>query len=228
VSFRRVVLNLAAPTKYKFLILNYGVCFKTYAFPLRISELANGLEKRGYEINPQIPFPRPPVAFGATGTLARKGKTVIRVDTSEQALTVADISVKSAMETFDEIGKMLEEDYRINLDSLVGVYEFVVQCEIATEKPAIETVAKNVKLPILNQIEGILGSKLWPIGLRFSGANMKFNSANWFDFSIEPSFERNDSYFVVITYRSAKKDESRSFVESFEEKIEKILELINE
>lgn len=219
---------MAASIKYKFLILNYGVRFNTYSFPLRISELANGLEKKGYEINPQIPFPRPPVSFGVSGTIARKGKTVVRVDMSEQALTVADVSLKSAMDTFDEIVNMLNEDYKINLDSLVGVYEFAVQCEIATEKPAYETIAKNVKLPILNQIEGILESKLWPIGFRFSGANMKFNSGNWFDFSIEPNFERNDSYFVSISYRNAKKEESRSFVESFEKRIDRIFALINE
>lgn len=222
------MLKLATSTKYKFLILNYGVRFNTYSFPLRISELANGLEKKGYAINPRIPFPRPPVSYGASGTLARKGKTVVVVDTREQSLTVADISLKSAMDTFDEIVNVLKEDYGINLDSLVEVYEFEVQCEIGTEKPAYETVAKNVKLPILNQIEGILGGKLWPIGLRFSGANMKFNSADWFDFSIEPNFERNDSYFVTIIYRNAKREESRSFVESFEERIDKILALINE
>jgi len=211
----------------KILALTYGICFNTYFFPLKVNELADSLEKKGYEISPDIPFPRPPVTLGGAGTIARKGKTIIHIDTRGPILTISDVSAKSALACFDEIANILNEDYKINLDSLVGVYEFNTQCEVPTEKKAYETIAKSVSVPILDQIEGILQKKLWSHTLRFGGADMNVNSTTWFEFSIEPSFERNDSYVVSISYRNKEKEELRSFIESFEEKIGKILELID-
>jgi len=211
----------------KILTLNYGICFNTYFFPLKVIELADSLEKKGYEISPDIPFPRPPVALGGAGTIARKGKTIIHIDTRGPILTISDVSVKSALDCFDEIANMLNEDYKINLDSLVGVYEFSTQCEVPTEKKVYETIAKNVEIPILDQIGEILQKKLWPLTLRFGGADMNVNSTNWFEFSIEPSVERNDSYIIGIACRNKEKEELRSFIESFEEKINKILKLID-
>jgi hypothetical protein len=212
---------------FKVQALSYGIRFNTYMFPLRISELANDLEKKGYEISPDLPSPVPTVALGGAGPIARKGKTLIHVDTREQVLTIIDVSAKSALDCFDEITGMLKEGHKINLDNLIGVYEFNAQCEVPTQKQAYENIAKNVKVPILDKIEGILEKQLWPSGLRFGGAEMKFNSTNWFEFSIEPNFTRNDSYFININYRNGKKEESRSFTESFEEKIDRIIELID-
>jgi hypothetical protein len=211
----------------KILTLTYGVCFNTYFFPLKITELADSFEKKGYEISPNIPFPRPPMELVGAGVIARKGKTFIHIDTRGPVLTITDVSVKSALTCFDEIANALKEDYKINLDSLVGVYEFNTQCEVPTEKKAYETITKKVRVSILDQIEKILDKKLWPHTLRFGGADMNVNSTTWFDFSIEPSIERNNSYVVVINYRNKEKEELRSFIESFEERISKIIELID-
>lgn len=210
----------------KVLTVNYGICFNTYFFPLKISELVDVLEKKGYEISPGLPFPRP-LVFGGAGTIARKGRTVIHIDTRKQVLTISDVTVKSVLDCYDEITNMLKEAYQINLDSLTGTYEFVAQCEAPAEKQVYETIAKNIEIPILNKIEEILQKKVWPLELRFGGADMKFNSANWFEFSIQPSFVRNDSYLVNIDYRNGNKEESRSFIESFEENINKIIKLID-
>jgi len=209
------------------LVVNFGICFNTYFFPLKTSELADGLEKRGYEISPRIPFPRPPVAVSGAGTIARKGKTVIHVDSRGQVLTVADVSIKSALDTYKEITAMLKEEYQIDLENLIGTYEFNVQCEAPTEKQAYETLAKNVEIPILNQIEQILKKKVCAIELRFGGANMIVNSPNWFDISIEPNFTRNDSYLINASYRTEKKEESIVFLESFEENLNRIMEVID-
>jgi hypothetical protein len=211
----------------KVLASQYGLCFKTYFFPLKTSELVNSLEKRGYEISPRIPFPRPPVALSGSGTIARKGRTVIFVDSRSQVLSIATESVKNALDTCNEIINMLKEDYQIDLESLTGVYEFVVQCEASTDKQASETIAKNVKIPILNQVREIFKKEVQSTAIKFSGAGMKSNSGNWFEFSVEPNFTRDDSYLVNVTHRTEKKEESISFIESIEENINRIIELID-
>jgi hypothetical protein len=211
----------------KIVALDYGVCFNTYFFPLKISELANGLEKRGYEISPDLPVARPPVMLGGSGVIARKGKTMIHVETRRQILTIVDISTKSALECFDEITNMLKEDYKINIEGLIELHEFNAQYEVPTERQAFETIAKNVEVPILNQIGEALEKKLWLLELRFGGAGMKFNSSNWFECTIEPNLARNDSFLVNITYRNKEQKEVRNFMESFEEKVNAITALID-
>lgn len=211
----------------KIVALDYRVCFNTYFFPLQISELANGLEKRGYEISPDLPVTRPPVVLGGSGIIARKGKTIIHVETRGQVLTIVDISTKSALECFDEITNMLKDDYKINIEGLIKLHEFNAQCEVPTERQAFETIAKNVEVPILNQIGEALKKKLWLLELRFGGAGMKFNSSNWFECTVEPNLTRNDSYLVNINYRNKEKEEVRNFMESFEKKVNAITTLID-
>jgi hypothetical protein len=211
----------------KAIAVNYGIHFNTYFFPLKASELFDGLEKKGFEIPQRIPFPRPPVAPSGSGVIARKGKAVIHLDSRSQAITIADVSIKSVLSIYSEIATMLNEDYQINIESLIGTYEFAAQFEARIDKQAYETFSKNIEIPILTQMGEILQKKLSAIEIKFGEKNMNVNSDNWFDFSIEPNYTRNDSYLIDVSNRTQKKEESISLIESIEEKINKIVELIS-
>jgi hypothetical protein len=185
------------------------------------------LEKKGYEMSPALPFPRLPGRLTAIGEIARKGKTVVQVDTSAQMLNITDISVKSAVDCFDEIANILAEDHGFNLDELVKFYCFNATYEIPTEKQAYETIAKNLKIPILENLKENWAVELWPLELKFANANLKANSENWLDISVRPSYERNDSYVISTVYRNTDKAKTLKFVETFEENVIKMIELID-
>jgi len=213
--------------KCKSLAVNYGIYFNTILFPINLVEFVDGLEKKGYEISPALPFPRPPGRLIGAGEIARKGKTVVQVDAGAQMLNIADISLKSALGCFDEIASMLTEDYGVNVDSLARFYNFSATYEIPTQKQAYETIAKNLKVSILGDFEKTMQEEIWPLELRFAGAGLRANSENWFDISIRPSYERDDSYVIAVIYRNSDKAKTQKFVGTCEEKILKIVELID-
>jgi len=213
--------------KCKPLDVNYGIRLKTYLYPLAFHELADSLEKRGYEISSSVPFPRPSGRMTGAGEIARKGKTVVQIDTNAQILVVLDISIKSALDSFDEITKMLIEDHDVNLNDFARFYRFNATYEYSTKKQAYETIARALNFPIFGNLEEIMGEKVWPFELRFGGAGSKVNSENWFDISVRPNVERNDSYFIAVVYRNSDRTKTQNFVKSFEERVTKIIGLID-
>jgi len=159
--------------------------------------------------------------------IARKGKTVVQIDANAQVLSIADISIKSALYSFDEITKMLNEDHGINVNDFARFYSFSATYEFPTKKQAYETIAKALKSPIFKDIEKIIGEEIWPFELRFGGAGLKVNSENWFDIAVRPNLERNDSYIISVVYRNSDRAKTRKFVESFEETVPNIIGLID-
>lgn len=211
----------------KLLSVAYGTHFKTFLYPLTFHELVDSLERKGYKISPALPFPRPPGRMTGAGEIGRKGKTVIQVDTSAQALTIIDISIESALNGFNEIGKMLKEDYDVDVNDFARFYSFVATYEFPTKRQAYETIAKTLRFSIFDDIENIMDEKVWPFELRFGGADLKANSENWFDVTVRPNYERNDSYVVTVVFRNKDRVKTRKFVESFEERMAKVIDLID-
>ncbi|MDH5266104.1 MAG: hypothetical protein OEW62_00345 [Candidatus Bathyarchaeota archaeon] len=213
--------------RYKPLSVTYGIGFNTILYPLTFEEIVESLEKKGYEISPALPFPRPPGRMTGTGEIARKGKTVIQVDTSAQFLTIVDISIKSALTCFDEIANILKEDHDVDVNDIARFYSFVATYEFPTKKQAYKTIAKALRFSIFDDLEKIMDEKIWPFGLRFGGADLRVNSENWFDITVRPNFERNDSYVISVVFRNSDRVKTRKFVESFEERMAKVIGLID-
>lgn len=213
--------------KCKPVMVSYGIHLNTVLFPISLVELADSLEKKGYELSPALPFPRPPGRVTGAGEIARKGKIIIQVDASAQVLSIVGISIQSALDCFGEIASMLTEDHGINIDNLARFYGFTATHEIPTDKHAYETIARNLKVPILDDFSKILKEEMWPFGLNFAGAGLRANSENWLDISIRPSYERDGSYVIVVVYRNSDKAKTEEFMGTYEDKITKIIELID-
>jgi len=213
--------------KHKLLSVAYGIRFNTYLYPLSLQDLVGILEKKGYEISSSLPFPLPAGRLGGAGELARKGKTVVQIDTSAQVLTINDISVESAMSCFDEIANLLQEDYGVDVNNFARFYSFVATYEFQAKKQAYEKIAKAFRFPIFDEIEEILGQKIWPFGLKFGGADLQVNSENWFDVEIRPNLERNDSYVLQVVFRNSDRARTQEFIKTFEKKMGKVVNLIS-
>ena len=205
------------------------VRFNTILFPVSFVEMANALEKKGYEISPDLPFPRPAGRLVGTGAIARKGKTVVGIDSSAQTIFIQDVSIKSAIESFDEVLTSLQEECGVDLNELATFYSLNATYIMPfIEEKAYISFAKHLQLPILEKVSSIFQEEVWPYELRFAGAGLKANSKNWFDVSIRPNYERDDSFVVNVVYRNAERDKTRAFINHFEERIGKIFQLLTE
>jgi len=213
--------------KSRLLSVAYGIHFNTSLYPLTFQELAGSLEKKGYEISPTLPFPLPAGRLVGAGEIARKGKASIRIDTSAQVLTIVDISIESALGCFDEITNFLQEDYDVDVNDFARFYSFVATYEFLAKEQAYAKIAKAFRPSIFDEIEKIMGQKIWPFGLRFGGADLRVNSENWFDVEIRPNPGRNDSYVLSVVFRNRDRAKTQEFIQSFEKKMANVIDLID-
>ena len=207
-------------------IVDYGVHFDTILYPFTIPELANTLERIGYELSPLLPFPRLPGRPSGAGEIARKGKTAVHIDAGAQVLIVVDVSIESVLKSFDEIANAFLEDNRVDIDNIVRFYRFNSTYEVRTEKDPLQSIASNLEVPALEKFSEIFDEEVWPLELRFTGARLKANSENWYDISIRPDYEKNDKYVFSVVYRNKDKEKTQNFINRFEERLLKIAELI--
>jgi len=205
----------------------YGVRFTTLLFPLNYSGLMNSLEKRGYEISSGIPFPRLPIRIGGAGEIARKGKTIVQVDAGQQILQVVGTDLKSTFECFQEIEKALKEDCNFQIIDFARTYNISANYVSSTRNRSYEAIAKAFSSPIFNDLGKIMEENLWPLTLNFAGANLVVNSNNWFDISIRPNLERDNSYTIEVVFRNADRLKTEKFLQTLEEKLTRIIELID-
>jgi len=207
--------------------VSYGIYFNTVLFPLTFYQLVNTLEKKGYEMTPELPSPTLPTRMIGTGDIARKGKTTIHLDASGQSLTVRDIAAKSALENFEEIVKLLIENYDVDINDFARFYSFAAAYVSPSEKKQpYENIAKSLRSPIFDEIGEVIGEKIWPFEIRFGHADIQVNSENWFDITLRPDYERNDSYVLNVVFRNIDRTKVEEFAGSFGEKMRKVISLV--
>jgi len=206
--------------------ISKGITLNTVIFPLTWHEFLNTLEKKGYELASQLPFPYPTGRFSASGPIARKGKTSIFVNTGANIIRIFDISIKSAGEEFDELLKLLVSDYGVDLNAFARFYSFTASYKFNTDKQASQTISDFCIFPSLGEISKIIGKDVIPFGFRLGAADVLPNDENWFDIRIEPDVLRNDCYTIEIVFRNSDKEIIEEFINTIESNLNKIIDLI--
>lgn len=204
----------------------FGETFRTVLYPLSIYELVGALEKKGYEISPNIPTPSPSTRMSGTGEIGRKGRVAIIIDSSAQSLRVKDITITSAKDNFNDITEILKTDFNVDLHKLARFYSYTAEHELPLEE-SYKTIAKALKFPLYDEIEKIIDEKIWPFGIRIGGAEMKPNSEEWFDITMRPNYEKDNSLIVNVVFRNPNWARTIDFIETYEDKIQKIANLLS-
>jgi len=204
----------------------YGVDFDTVLFPFSVGEIVSSLERLGYDISPDMPFPRPIGRFTGAGEIARKGKVVILAD-ANGLLMVAGVSLSTIITSLNELAKALNDDQRIDIISLAKFYRIEANYEFASNNNTLQKIANITKAPLLTEFGAILGQELSSTEVKFGAKDLKPNSENWLDISIRPNYERADRYVVSIVYRNVDKPKTQAFADHIEENIIKIVQLVD-
>ena len=204
-----------------------GVEFNTVLFPFSIIEVVSSLERLGYDLSPDMPFPRPMGRFIGSGQIARKGKVAVYFDAVGQDLTVLGVSLSSLTASLNELAKALNEDHKIDITGLAKFYRIEANYEIASNNNTQKKIADVTKAPLLTEFGTILGQELAPTEVKFGAKDLEPNSENWLDISIRPNYERADRYIVSIVYRNIDKVKTQAFADHAEENIIKIIQLVD-
>lgn len=205
----------------------YVVNFNTQIFPILHHEMTEGLQKIGFELSPGWPQ-RVPLnsRISGHGELARKGKTIIIINSDSQQLHVSDESVDSVLSNIDDLHDMFIEEYGIDIFEISKYFSFTGDYIYYTDKPAFPTISKKIDTPIVEKISKIMGHEMKGFQLNLAFKDLKVNSEEWYDFIIRPSYERDDSYIIRVVIRNPDREVINKLISEFEDKITDVIDYI--
>ena len=196
-------------------------------FPMTSIELTTSLEKLGFEINRMFPLPRPIGRFIGSGQIASKGNIAIAVDSGSKAITMFGISLKDTLEEYNSFIKTLQTDYSVDLDELAKYYQFISRYKCNTEKDAYAIISDSFIYPKLDELAEIIEIPIKTFSIQVGSADNVPNDRNWFDIKFTPDV-RNDGYAIDVVYRNEDNESYRTFISHIEEKIMKIIQLLED
>jgi len=195
-------------------------------WPITLIELINSLEKLGFEIAREFPFPRPAGRFVGSGQIARKGNIVVNVDGGAKAISMLGLSLESTIEEFDSFLSTLKTDYSVDLDEFANFYQFASRYEYKTNKDAYAIISDFFTHPKLDELAKIIEIPIKTFKIKVGSADAVPNERNWFDLEFAPDVQRNDGYVIDVVYRNENKESYRTFISHIEENILKSIQLL--
>lgn len=195
-------------------------------FPLTFIELTTSLEKLGFEINTELPFPRPVGRFVGSGQIARKGNISIGVDGGANSIMMIGISLETVLEEFDSFMKTLQADYSVDLDEFANYYQFASRYKYRTEKNPYAIISDSCTYPKLDELAKIIEIPIKNYAIRVGSADTVPYERNWFGMDFAADMLRNDCYVIDVLYRNENRESYRTFISHIEESIMKSIELL--
>ncbi len=197
-------------------------------FPLTFHEILYSLEKMGFDISASIPSPIPYGRFSGSGQIARKGKTVCVLNSSDKSIQMVGESIEQTGDELSEFLATILDSYNIDLYEKVKWFEFQSHHEYKTNSNPTELINAKFSSPMDEKLSEIFGINLKPIYARLGLKSDYPNQVEWFDIRFSPDFSRNDGYVIETIFRTENKNKYQKFVASIKPNIEKAIQSIEE
>jgi len=206
--------------------ITLGINLDRVLFPISFTEIVSSLEKNGFEINKEIPYPRPVGRPIGSGSFGRKGKLVFSVDAGGKSIVISGNSIEESLEELDTFVTTIKTDYSFDLDEYPKYYHFTGKYKYHTNKNAYSIINRFYSNHKNEEISKILDKPLNTFAFKLGSADLVPNDENWFDIQIAPDIERNDGYMIDTVYRNEEKEIYRTFLTHIEENIVKIIQVL--
>ena len=204
----------------------YGVQLDYVIFPIDFRDLRRVLAKNGYELSPVRNIPSPPIRISFVGDLARKGETIISVETESGLIDVVGRSLQEVKDAFEELVSIIRSELGINLHANIRFYSCVVHYKINTGRTPRNEIAKTENPNYIARFSQVLGEDVSLFSVRLLPRGTSPNNENWFDITIEPDVLDETLYHVGVTFRNLDKEKTERFVRNLENSILRLIEVI--
>jgi len=208
------------------LIASVSVSLNCVLFPVKWAEMISVLEKLGFNINEALPYPLPTGRVSGSGKVARKGRTTFSVNPGDKSIVMTDRTIQDAKTELNDFITTLKTDHGLDILKYIQFYQFTSSHKYSIKKEAYQSLSKSCNIPKSSKFSEILGFKVEPYSIRLGQSGTIPNSENWFDVLIDPDFERNDGFNVNTVYRNQDFTIYNAFISNYEEKIIKLMSLI--
>ncbi len=202
--------------------------FNYVLFPFTSAELMFSLNQMnlGYQLLPPPPRGNIPIGVKADwgGPIAKKGNTVITVDSLPQILGVEGSSPEEVSDVYSEMEEIVKNTLAKDLDSHLFFYELVLNYSVQSKKSPISLIRKiKPENNLYTKIGTIFGEEIASFSLHLSSTT-EIEDSHWFDLRIQPvTTKSNTTFDIVAVYRDKDKSKVDKFTKNVEDYLEKII-----
>lgn len=189
------------------------------------NELANALLSGGYSL---IAEPRRGSIAMSGDIIARKKGIIVTLNLSRRVLGIETKSSKIASEGFQELLTHLTDTANMNIDKNTLFYELLGKIHITTQFDPLKSMSKAFRsLKFFQEFDEILGEKVSPLAIRLIPSEKIPSDSDYFDITIRPILTSPRNKFVInVVYRNINCNKVLDFLDGMEEKILKLIEII--
>jgi len=138
------------------------------------------------------------------GEVATKENLRVDCQIEKQVFGVVSKDIELLISSFNEIEEIMSTELGDAMSNNNQFYEVISQFTIKTDKNPLEIFAQNrERLSLCDKVSEIMDENVSPFGFSFSPTRVPIQSADWFDFKLEPLVSRaTTSYYGNLVYRS--------------------------
>lgn len=206
----------------------YTVRLRGLFFPIDFRDMRKALEKHGYELSPiRGPIPGRPIRISFGGDIARKGESIVFLDTSESIISVRGDTLSETMKGIDEFSEVVQGELGIDLNSNVWYYEIGAHFLCVTEVHPIKELAKITEgNPFFAKFAEVLKREVSMFSVRLSPPNRIPNQEDWFDISVEQDILVPNAYHIGVVFRNPQKTVTEEFAANLEDRLLMLIDII--
>lgn len=202
----------------------------TILFPFDVHDYASALSETGYLIEEPFGILPAGLSIKVSGIVGRKANAVAHIDMSKYLVGVHSTDTETAVEEYLAYEHILESKFKLRLQEIALYHEFITVLDITTDKDPVESFTGKFKdNKFVKSIGKTIGSEVSIFGARFYPAGEHPNQLNWYEFRIEPKVEQSNTHYRVYSvWRHESLKEVFGFINSFDDLLTSIIELIEE
>ena len=215
---------------------HFSVRIRTLFFPVGLHEFTTGLQKKGFEILPQVQrlLEQTPIGtkLSVSGPVARRQSPDVQVtmDGGTGVLGVQGRDIQGVIAALEEIEGLLSEDLAVEISSYERFYELILEGEVyvgAARNPIDRVSSLYTDSKHFQALQKVLGEPVMTYGVRLVSKGVAPDTANWEEIKIEPSIAKaKTTYSVSIILRRDDKAAVQRFATRLPDLIERLIETI--
>lgn len=201
--------------------------FNNVLFPLDLRYLSQELVKNGYVLlSPPLPEQTPgqnAMIGGSFSPYARKGNSVVDIDTTHQHLGIKDINTPITYERFRELDNIAKGVYLGGKSLKIWFTEYQSSFKIKIKENTWKLIDKKFRSQgIAELLNDFLGAEVGVSQIKFSWPKERPDITNYFELLITPTLVDDHllDFTIIFRYSNAKTfAEQVSKIDSYSENI---------
>ncbi len=208
--------------------------YNNVLFPLDIRQFAFELTKNGYAIvvpplPEQITIQSSIIMSAKFNPFAKKGNTVIDIDTSHQHIGIKDVDTKIVAERYKELNDILKKIPIGGRSFKPWFTEYQISFKIRVKENAWKLVSKKFEVVNMNNVlKELIGNDIGVTQIKVAWPPTRPDTPNYFEFILTPTMTDDHLLDFIFLFRASNQKKFMDQEIRIDEYIDRIIEWLEE